>query len=114
MVRAAITPRLRTPPPGEGTLGKVSAARMAESERGALNPLVMSDGSKGTVARTYLVFPRFAVRGAERTTQLMLNILPPRRQLPVRPEHDRVQSCAIALRSPASERSFQGGGPKRA
>ena len=30
--------------------------------------------------------------------------LPPRRQLPVRPEHDRVQSCAIALRSPASER----------
>ena len=31
--------------------------------------------------------------------------LPPRRQLRVRPEHDRVQSCAIALRSPASERS---------
>ena len=31
--------------------------------------------------------------------------LPPRRQLPVRPEHDRVQSCAIALRSPASERT---------
>eukprot|EP00964_Phaeocystis_antarctica_P077289 scaffold47932_cov30-Phaeocystis_antarctica.AAC.1 len=30
--------------------------------------------------------------------------LPPRRQLPVRPEHDRVQSCAIALRSPACER----------
>eukprot|EP00964_Phaeocystis_antarctica_P065576 scaffold39572_cov68-Phaeocystis_antarctica.AAC.2 len=28
--------------------------------------------------------------------------LPPRRQLPVRPEHDRAQSCAIALRSPAS------------
>ena len=25
--------------------------------------------------------------------------------MPVRPEHDRVQSCAIALRSPASERS---------
>ena len=30
--------------------------------------------------------------------------LPPRRGLPVRPEHDRVQSYAIALRSPASER----------
>ena len=30
--------------------------------------------------------------------------LPPRRGLPVRPEHDRAQSCAIALRSPASER----------
>ena len=27
--------------------------------------------------------------------------LPPRRQLRVRPEHDEVQSCAIALRSPA-------------
>merc|ERR1712166_658124 len=25
-------------------------------------------------------------------------------ELPVRPEHDRAQSCAIALRSPASER----------
>ena len=30
--------------------------------------------------------------------------LPPRRQLRVRPEHDQAQSCAIALRSPASER----------
>eukprot|EP00964_Phaeocystis_antarctica_P067677 scaffold40957_cov63-Phaeocystis_antarctica.AAC.1 len=25
-------------------------------------------------------------------------------RVPVRPEHDRAQSCAIALRSPASER----------
>eukprot|EP00964_Phaeocystis_antarctica_P036129 scaffold20650_cov74-Phaeocystis_antarctica.AAC.1 len=61
--------------------------------------------SQGDVRSSPMAYP--AVRSLCQNSRYLSGQrrgLPPRRQLPVRPEHDRAQSCAIALRSPASER----------
>jgi len=58
MVRAAITPRLYLPRPGEGTLGKVSAARMAEKGTRALNPLATRRYGEAPSVRKGWVAPR--------------------------------------------------------
>eukprot|EP00964_Phaeocystis_antarctica_P098956 scaffold64877_cov35-Phaeocystis_antarctica.AAC.1 len=58
LVRAAITPRLYLPRPGEGTLGKVSAARMAEKGTRALNPLATRRYGEAPSVRKGWVAPR--------------------------------------------------------
>ena len=75
-----------------------------------LSPVCHPDGSlQWLPARVMCVLPRWHTQRCGRCQNSRYFYgqrrgLPPRRQLRVRPEHDRAQSCAIGLRSPASER----------